>query len=161
MTTGERKALLFLATIGVLGAAARAVSAPPRAPSRAERAALAGQIQAVDSARDERARRPARGKGRRERVASAPRSASERSAAPSAIVDLDVADSASIVALPGIGPALAGRIVADRAARGAFGSLGGLDRVRGVGPKLAARLAPHVTFSGVARPSDAAVGRPQ
>jgi DNA uptake protein ComE-like DNA-binding protein len=43
--------------------------------------------------------------------------------------------------------------VAERAAHGAFGSVPGLARVRGIGPKLAARLAPMVTFSGVARPT--------
>lgn len=51
MTTGERKALAFLAAVGVLGAGARLVTAPARAPSREERAALRGQIDAVDSAR--------------------------------------------------------------------------------------------------------------
>jgi competence protein ComEA len=64
---------------------------------------------------------------------------------------VDVADAAVLDALPGIGPSLAARIVADREARGPFGSLEGLRRVKGVGDVLAARLAPRVTFSGVAR----------
>jgi competence protein ComEA len=60
-------------------------------------------------------------------------------------VDLDRADSAALEALPGIGPALAGRIVAERTARGPFGTVRALDaRVRGVGPALAARLAPLI-----------------
>jgi competence protein ComEA len=71
-----------------------------------------------------------------------------------------VADAAALEALPGIGPALARRIVEDRALNGPFGSAEGLQRVRGVGVKLAARVAPHVTFSGMPRLSGAAVRRP-
>lgn len=68
------------------------------------------------------------------------------------IVDLDVATAREIEALPGIGPALAARIVADRDSLGAFGSLDALQRVRGVGPALARRIAPYVTFSALSRP---------
>jgi competence protein ComEA len=50
---------------------------------------------------------------------------------------------------------LAQRIVDDRSANGPFGSLEGLERVRGVGPALAAALAGRVTFSGTVRPSNA------
>jgi competence protein ComEA len=51
--------------------------------------------------------------------------------------------------LPRIGPALAARIVAERNARGAFGSLDSLEaRVRGIGPALAELLRTRVTFSG-------------
>jgi competence protein ComEA len=63
-------------------------------------------------------------------------------------VDLDVASLKEIERLPRIGPGLAKKIVADRAARGAFGSLNGLDRVPGVGAALLGVLAPHVRFSG-------------
>ncbi|HYW49515.1 MAG TPA: helix-hairpin-helix domain-containing protein [Gemmatimonadaceae bacterium] len=67
-------------------------------------------------------------------------------------MDVDVADSALLERLPRIGPALAARIVADRNQRGPFGSLIELQRVRGIGPKLAAGLASTVTFSGIRRP---------
>lgn len=63
------------------------------------------------------------------------------------LVDVDTADAAAIASLPSIGPVLAARIVADRSARGAFGSLAGLQRVRGVGPALAAKIGQFVTFS--------------
>lgn len=66
-------------------------------------------------------------------------------------VDLDTADSVAIERLPGIGPALAGRILLNRREFGAFGSLAALQQVRGVGPALARRLGPHVNFSGPAR----------
>jgi len=68
-------------------------------------------------------------------------------------VDLDRADSAALERLPRIGPALASRIVADRRSNGDFGSLEALQRVRGIGPKLAQLLQAHVTFSGTPRPS--------
>ncbi len=69
-------------------------------------------------------------------------------------VDVDVASAAELDRLPGIGPALAGRIVADREAHGPFGSLQALERVKGIGPALAAKIAPLVTFSFSPRPSD-------
>lgn len=64
-------------------------------------------------------------------------------------IDLDRAGVREIERLPGVGPALARRIVADRESRGAFGGISGLDRVAGVGPATLARLAPHLSFSGV------------
>jgi len=67
------------------------------------------------------------------------------------LVDLDRASEREIEALPRIGPALARRIVASRDSLGAFGSLEGLGRVRGLGPATRKRLAQLVTFSG--RPS--------
>ncbi|HKH93526.1 MAG TPA: helix-hairpin-helix domain-containing protein [Gemmatimonadaceae bacterium] len=67
------------------------------------------------------------------------------------LVDLDRASEREIDALPRIGPAIARRIVASRDSLGAFGSLEGLGRVRGMGPATRKRLAPLVTFSG--RPS--------
>jgi competence ComEA-like helix-hairpin-helix protein len=42
--------------------------------------------------------------------------------------------------LPGIGPSLARRIVADREAQGPFATIAALDRVPGIGPALMARL---------------------
>jgi competence ComEA-like helix-hairpin-helix protein len=48
-------------------------------------------------------------------------------------------------ALPGIGPSLAQRIVADREARGPFATVQALDRVPGIGPALVGRLGNLVT----------------
>lgn len=56
-------------------------------------------------------------------------------------VNVNGADAAALEALPGIGPVLAERIVADRAANGPFVSIQDLDRVSGIGPSLVARLA--------------------
>jgi competence protein ComEA len=65
-------------------------------------------------------------------------------------VDVDRADAATLEQLPGVGPALARRIVADRARGGPFGSVDGLSRVAGIGPRLEGRLRPLVTFSASA-----------
>src|ERR1700710_165967 len=59
-------------------------------------------------------------------------------------IDIDHAPTAELTRLPGIGPSLANRIVADRQSHGAFGSLAGLRRVRGMGVAMVARLAPHL-----------------
>jgi competence protein ComEA len=115
-------------------------------------------MDAVDSARA--ARRDATRASKRRTKPPTKRSAkrSVTQLTPGARVDVDVADSATLDALPGIGPALAARIVADRAAHGAYGTARGLERVRGIGPALVKRVSPHVTFSGIPRPTDAADG---
>lgn len=64
-------------------------------------------------------------------------------------IDVDRAGVRELQRLPGIGPALAARIVADRESTGAFGDPAGLARVRGIGPATLSRLASHLTFSGV------------
>jgi competence protein ComEA len=59
-------------------------------------------------------------------------------------VDLNAADAAELTRLPGIGPALAARIVASRAADGPFRSADDLARVAGIGPATVERLRPLV-----------------
>lgn len=147
-TPSERRALLFVAAVAALGLGVRGCRAlAPSAVDAAPRAALAAQIAAVDSAVTTggrpRARRPPRESASPATAAPPP--------SPTAPVDLDRADVAELDALPGIGPALAQRIVDDRAANGAFGSLEALQDVRGIGPALAAKLAPLVTFSAPPR----------
>lgn len=69
------------------------------------------------------------------------------SAAAQPPLDLDVAGTDEMATIPLIGPALARRIVADRIENGPFGSITGLERVRGITAALGRRLAPFVTFS--------------
>ena len=121
----------------------RASGAPE--PRAEERAALEAQIAAVDSVRSGRHRKP-RGSSSSSNVV--------------AVIDVDQATAAQLEALPRIGPALAKRIVEDRAANGAFGSLEALQRVKGIGPAMAKTLAPRVTFSTSRRPTDASTYRP-
>jgi competence protein ComEA len=65
-------------------------------------------------------------------------------ALPAGVLDLNTADARALVALPGIGPALAGRIVAERAARGPFASPDDLLRVPGLGAGRLERIRPLV-----------------
>jgi hypothetical protein len=206
-TPGEKRALIFLASVAALGVAVRGwQSHDPAGAPTGDRAGLARQIGLVDSAVSSGgARKRARGgRGRttdtvaavpvtakaprsaertgplvvpqeppdnraayfalreredsarrrlaaRERGEGSPRSRSLgrgremlRDLPP---VDLDVASEEEVAAVPNIGAALARRIVSDRIARGPFGSLDELRRVRGISAALARRLAPAVTFS--------------
>lgn len=151
-TPGERKALLFLSSVIVLGGgmrAAQAIGSTPPADSQA-RAAIDAQINAVDSARKG---------GKKKKGKKAPRArilAEVEVPLQPTKIDLDVATAAQIEALRGIGPSLAKRIVADRDSLGPFGSLKQLERVRGIGPKLAAKIDLSVTFSLVPRLSPTA-----
>lgn len=178
LTTGEKSALHWLTAVAVLGSGAQLYRhwrhSDDATPVAAE--ALSRQLVAVDSAqragrrgKTVRSRSPKREAGSRARGASDSASSSEseaqsRSASVTTrsrrrelprlgLVDVDASDSAELERLPRIGPALAARIVADRNAKGPYGSLAGLQRVRGIGPKLTELLGPHVTFSGTPRPS--------
>ena len=62
------------------------------------------------------------------------------------LVNINIATLEEIDTLPGIGPALAERIIAYRDANGAFTSLDQLDEVEGIGPDLLAEIAPLITF---------------
>lgn len=59
----------------------------------------------------------------------------------SARIDVNRASAAELALLPGIGPALAARIVEERERNGPFVSLDDLVRVRGIGPAILAGLA--------------------
>lgn len=154
MTPAERRAILFLAAVALLGGLVRAVRA---AGARADRpvgqqVALEAQRAAVDSVAQGLVRLRA-GRGRTGAAASSP-------AKPVGPVDVDLADATTLITLPRIGPVLAGRIIADRDSLGPFGSLEALERVRGIGPAMLRKLAPHVTFSGTPRPLRATPNRP-
>ncbi len=160
-TASERQAIVFLATVAVLGGGVRALQA--RAFDRAldqsalsavgssgegdseqggdgpagraaGAAALARPLQAVEDAR----------------VSS--KAKSKKPTLPTEPINVDVATAEELDALPRVGPALAARIIADRDSLGPFGSLEELQRVKGIGPALARGLAPHVTFSNGYRP---------
>ncbi len=91
---------------------------------------------------------------------AAQRALVERVARPLALgerVDADQASAVELARLPGVGPVLAKRIVAERARSGPFGGLEGLDRVSGIGPALLAQVEPYVAFSAPPVPAAASV----
>lgn len=67
------------------------------------------------------------------------------SAITPAKLDLNTATAAQLELLPGIGPAIAKRIIDYRDEHGKFAALESLDAVKGIGPKTIARLRPLVT----------------
>lgn len=167
-TPAERKALLFLALVAVLGAGVRAFAAPsgPGTTDAEARRALRLQMNAVEQARRD-GRRSKAGQGSKKSATSGATRASTATGSsrtprspgqPAPALDVDRASAAELEQLPGIGPALALRIVDDRNRNGPFGSITNLQRVRGIGPALSNRLTPHVTFSGTPRPTSADLG---
>lgn len=141
-TPGERQALGFLVFIALSGASVRVWKANAQPPVMATEA-IDRQLARVDSARNA---------PRRSKRARATR---DSASTPAASIDLDRASAKEIEALPGIGPALAARIVAHRDSVGSYGSLDAVCEVRGVGQATAARLRPLVTFSAPYRPVSA------
>jgi competence ComEA-like helix-hairpin-helix protein len=77
----------------------------------------------------------------------APRAAREM---PVGRIDPNRASAADLTRLPGIGPALAGRIVADRGQNGLFRSPEALLRVHGIGPKTLERIRGFLSFPDAA-----------
>jgi competence protein ComEA len=71
-------------------------------------------------------------------------------------IDLNRAERAELLQLPGVGPNLAARIEEYRREHGGFHSVEELGRVRGVGPATLARLAPWVYVEGAEDEPDAA-----
>jgi competence ComEA-like helix-hairpin-helix protein len=172
-TPNEQKALLYFALVALLGAGVQlreASKAPRRTP--AEERELRNQLLAAERAARAAERKGAAPKGKTSRAkssrgagkgtadgaaapppgASPPPAAASRPAAPPFPIDVDRATAADLQRLPGIGPALAGRIVANRDSFGAFGSIEALDEVKGIGPAMIGKIGPLVTFSGPRRP---------
>ena len=81
------------------------------------------------------ARRPAGSGSRTRRTTSADR--------PTTPLDINRATAAELEQLPGIGPALAARIIAKRDSMGGFRRVDDLDAVRGIGPAKLQRLRPY------------------
>jgi competence protein ComEA len=133
MQPAERRALLLLLGLAVAGHGVRlAVTRPGDAP---------GEIQLVATL-----------PGRSPTAHRDSARALSRPLQPGEKVDVDRAGVLEIARLPRVGVALAKRIVADREARGAFGGLAGLDRVRGIGPGLLRQIEGMVSFGGVPLP---------
>ena len=62
-------------------------------------------------------------------------------------LDLNTAGASDLDALPGIGPALAQRIVDYRQAHGPFQKIDDLEQVSGIGPKKMEKIKPHLIIN--------------
>lgn len=147
-TPAERKALLFLGAIALLGAGVRGWRATRGAPP--PESALAAQRAAVDSARRAKKRGAVRKRPRR-----------KDTLATGVTVDLDTASVRTIARIPRVSAVVAQRIVADRDSFGPFGSFEALARVPGLTKTTRKKLAQRVTFSRLPRPSNTVIARPQ
>jgi competence protein ComEA len=128
MPTPEQRALLLLLALAVAGQGVRyLVTKPGDPPGGVQLLATLG-AESPMAQRDSAIRRA-------------------RPLAQDEQIDVDLAPAGELARLPKVGPRLAKTIVADRQAHGPFGSLGGLDRVAGIGPGLLKAIGPHVVFS--------------
>lgn len=136
MTPGERRVLvraLILLTLAGLGRVAMDARRPP-ADVLADRPDAAA---ALDSAAT---------------ALAAENAARSRPLAPGERLDPNRASEMELDRLPGVGPALAARIVRDRDERGGFAAVGDLARVPGIGAATVARLEPHLALRAPAPP---------
>ncbi len=61
------------------------------------------------------------------------------------LININTATAAELELLPGIGPALAARIIEHRTRHGRFRSVEELDHVSGIGPRTLEKIRPHAT----------------
>ncbi len=73
------------------------------------------------------------------------RSGSSAKPAPATPVDINTASAADLQTVPGIGKALAQRIVEFREKNGPFSQVDDLVKIRGIGEKSIVRLKPYLT----------------
>ncbi|MFP4624575.1 MAG: ComEA family DNA-binding protein [Gemmatimonadota bacterium] len=134
VTPDERRALAFIAAILLLSAAVRVGALPePGAPGQG--IDLDAHIAATADAVAEEERR-------------------SRPLAEGETIDPNRADADELNRLPGVGPAIAARIVQARR-DGRFHTAADLTRVPGIGPATVARLTPHLRFPPAAHPGPA------
>lgn len=137
-TAGEQRLVLFLAAAFVAGFLLKLAGV-------GERPAAAVDYRQLDSVFAARSALlvPAAGEG----SGAQPAADSGRRPAKGGLVDLNRAGKNELMALPGIGPTLAERIVNHRSAAGRFRTVDDLLNVRGIGRKKLELLAPLCTVS--------------
>lgn len=116
--------------------------------------AAARRASAIAARREDAADRPPQDKkfGRVKGSSVSPRTTNEVGQRPGP-VDLNRASVGELEALPGLGPALASRVVAYRETNGPYRSVADLERVSGIGPVRLARLAALVQVGEAAEPA--------
>jgi len=137
--------LWFLAAVALSGSVVRLARNRPIVP--AADPGLERQLARVESVRNRLGPGARNASAVQRRLPKAPNPA--RRTQDPVLVDLNQADAVALEDLPGIGPALAARIVAARDSLGGFRALDALCEVRGVGSALIQRVVPFVTLSGV------------
>lgn len=128
----ERRAVLLLLGLAVLGQWLRGRATAPDAPPGEARLLAGGPPGSPRAHRDSSL-------------------AVDRPLGAGETIDLDRAGVAEVARLPRVGLTLARTIVAYREAHGPFGSLDGLDRVPGIGAGLLAAIGGQVSFSSAGR----------
>lgn len=151
LTTDEARALAVLAALVSLGAGIGYLDArQPRllALTLGDSLALGAVPAAVDSAPP----RPTPRNSAYRDSAQAPAMADTNQVGgytTDGRLDLNRASADELESLPGVGPKMAARILAERAKRGRFKNARDLGRVKGIGPKTLAKLLPAVTVTPV------------
>lgn len=130
----HQSAVLFVAFLVVLSGGARLLGPRPAPVVPADAAGL--DLEAYRA----KAQRAADAEAERTR----PLAAGER-------IAVNLADTAELMRLPGVGASLAARIVDERRNGGGFRTAADLVRVSGIGRRTAERLATHLDFSGAGR----------
>ncbi|HWV56920.1 MAG TPA: ComEA family DNA-binding protein [Longimicrobiales bacterium] len=138
LSKDERRALAFIAFVVLLAAGVRLVGRAPAAE------ADLGEVELGELAESNRAAM----------AADARRS---QPLAPGERINPNTADEIELQRLPGVGAAVAARIVADRAANGPYRAVSDLTRVTGIGAATVARLAQHLALPESAAPATGAL----
>ena len=129
LTADERRALVFVVALLLVSAAVRALALPEPVEVPGAGAGAGFDLDAHVAATQEK-------------VAAAERAA--RPLADGERIDPNTADAIELDRLPGVGPALAGRIVEDRDRNGPYRRPEDLQRVTGVGARTLERMAPRL-----------------
>ncbi|HEX7089342.1 MAG TPA: helix-hairpin-helix domain-containing protein [Longimicrobiales bacterium] len=136
LSSDESRALAFIALVVALAAAARVAGRSGQLEGTADPLDAARLAAASDSMLRAAGRRPDRlGPGQR--------------------LDPNVAPAEELARLPRVSRALAERIVAERQRGGPFRAVSDLERVPGIGPRTAERLAPFLKLPAPTAPAPA------
>src|SRR5690625_887506 len=125
LTKDEWRALGFVGLLLALALVAHALDQPEELVPEVESLDLEALATTADSALESLARR-------------------RKPLAPGEKIDPNTASSEDLNRRPGIGPALADRIVEERETNGPFESAADLERVRGIGPATRMKFEPFI-----------------
>lgn len=137
LSSDEARALGFVALLLALSGTARVLVRPPDFAEELEAIDLESHTEQVEAALAEEQRR-------------------NEPLEPNETLDPNTAPAIELSRLPGVGPALAERIIQDREANGPFQTTGDLERVSGIGPRVLERMIAHIELPRGPRRTDVA-----